>query len=72
VAATIAVPSTSSGPSQLEILEKELLGSVEELKKRNRIIGNPFTLEEMLNLVEERQIGDSPIQFDGGDKEIVS
>jgi hypothetical protein len=45
---------------------------VEELSKCKRIIGAPLTLEEMLNLVEEREIGYSPYWFKNGDEDIIS
>ena len=45
---------------------------VDKLKKKNRIIGKPLTLEEMLNPIEETVIGESPYQFEGGDEEIVA
>ena len=53
-------------------LENKLQDCINELKKCNRIIGTPLTLEEMLNLVEEREIGLSLYIFEGGDEEIIS
>jgi len=52
-------------------LERDLEETVVELKKRNRIIGTPLTLEEMLNPAEERVIGGACYQFEGRDAEIV-
>ncbi|KIJ47446.1 hypothetical protein M422DRAFT_248844, partial [Sphaerobolus stellatus SS14] len=61
----------SNPPQQLVALEQDLEKTVAELKKRNRITGSPLTLEEMLNPVLEREIGDSCYRFEGGDQEIV-
>ncbi|KIJ54772.1 hypothetical protein M422DRAFT_240859 [Sphaerobolus stellatus SS14] len=38
---------------------------------RNRITGSPLTLEEMLNPMLEREIGDSCYRFEGGNQEIL-
>jgi len=46
--------------------------SVEELVRHQRIIGPPPTLEDLVTPVEEREIGDSPYRFEGGDAEIVA
>ena len=46
--------------------------SVKELVKRRRIIGSPPTLEDLVNPVEECEIGDSLYRFEGGDAEIVA
>ncbi|KAJ3574251.1 hypothetical protein NP233_g1893 [Leucocoprinus birnbaumii] len=56
-------------PKQLQELEKELLEHVGELQARRRMV--PLTLEEMLNPVEERQVGESEYRFEGGDDEII-
>jgi hypothetical protein len=67
---TIKLPATR--PPQIVAVEKELMASVEDLQKRNRIFGKPPTLEELLNPVEENtQLEDSPYNFPGGDLEIV-
>ncbi|KIJ39132.1 hypothetical protein M422DRAFT_258011 [Sphaerobolus stellatus SS14] len=60
-----------SAAPQLSSIEGDLQRCVDELKKRNRIIGKPLTLEEMLNPIEEKTIGFSTFQFEGGDEEIV-
>lgn len=52
-------------------VEEELLDLVAQLKVRRRIIGQPCTLEELLNPEEEREIGESPYTFEGGDAEII-
>jgi len=71
VALNILLPSHVP-PCQLVALEKDLVDTVLELKKRNRIIGAPLTLEEMLNPVQEQEMGDPSHQFPGGDAEIVA
>jgi hypothetical protein len=53
-------------------LEADLLNSITELKKRNWIHGDAPTLENILNLVEELEIGDSLYQFEGGDADIIA
>ncbi|KAG1719732.1 uncharacterized protein EDB91DRAFT_1281413 [Suillus paluster] len=52
--------------------ENELKSSLQELKARNRIFGEPLSLDELLEPAEEKQIGDS-LGFDlnGGDMAIV-
>ncbi|KAF8227377.1 hypothetical protein L208DRAFT_1297022 [Tricholoma matsutake] len=48
--------SLSSGIGEAE---KDLMDSVEELVKRKQIIGPPPTLEDLVNPIEEREVGDS-------------
>ena len=48
------------------------MDSIEELVRRRQIIGPPPTLEDLVNPVEEREIGDSLYRFDGGDAKIVA
>jgi hypothetical protein len=57
---------------QLQEIEKELQECVKELKRRNRIIGQPLTLQDLLNPVEEQDVGQSQYAFEGGDDEIVA
>lgn len=40
-------------------------------RKRNRIHGRIPTLDELLDPKEEREVGDSPYEFEGGDRAIV-
>ncbi|KAH9008771.1 hypothetical protein EDB85DRAFT_1818665, partial [Lactarius pseudohatsudake] len=52
--------------------EKELMASVEELRKRNWAFGELPTVEELTDPVQEREVSeDSPYAFPGGDKDIV-
>jgi hypothetical protein len=37
-----------------------------------RIIGLSPTLEDLVDPIEEREVGDSPYTFEGGDAEIVA
>jgi len=46
--------------------------SVKELVKHRQIIKSPPTLEDLVNPVEEWEIGDSPYRFEGGDAKIVA
>lgn len=59
-------------PLQLQDVEQDLVAAIDELKVRKRIIGTPLTLEEMLNPIEDQEIGDSMYRFEGGDDEIVA
>ena len=60
-------------PDEHNDVEEQLLELVRELKDRRRIIGDPSTLDEMLDPIEERVIGDCLDSFEGGnlDSEIV-
>ena len=60
-------------PSEPNEVEKELLNLVAQLKARRCIAGKPFTLDEMLDPIEEREIGENHVSFEGGnlDSEIV-
>jgi uncharacterized protein (DUF2249 family) len=68
-----------NGPSELckmttnehQKVEEELLYLVAQLKQRRRIIGEPLALDDLLDPVEEREIGGIPYGFGGGDAEIV-
>ena len=62
----------SFSDSQIIEVEKDLMNSVKELVKRKRIIGPPPTLEDLVDPIEECEIGDSPYKFEGGDMEIVA
>jgi hypothetical protein len=63
---------TSISDSQIIEVEKDLMNTVEELVKRKQIMGPPPTLEDLVDPIEEREIGDSPYRFEGGDVEIVA
>ena len=47
------------------------MGCVDELWKRRRLRTRP-TLEDLLNPIEENEVGDSPYRFPGGDEEIIA
>ena len=70
---TIRLPPQSR-PAIPQIIEaeQELMDSVKKLVERNRIIGPPPTLEDLVDPVEEREVGDSPYRFEGGDDEIMA
>ena len=59
-------------PPQLVDAEKGLMDSIEELVKRKQIIGPPPTLEDLVNPIEEQEVGNSPYRFEGGDAEIIA
>ncbi|KAG2143163.1 hypothetical protein BD769DRAFT_1636819 [Suillus cothurnatus] len=68
----IRIPARPKIPTQVTTLEIELMDSVGGLKSRNRIFGEPLTIEEILDAVEEREVGDDcDYEFPGGDNEIV-
>ncbi|KAG1729323.1 uncharacterized protein EDB91DRAFT_1159667 [Suillus paluster] len=52
-------------------LEDEITTSLQDLKTRNRIFGEPPSLDEFLEPVEEQEVVDS-LAFEGGDKAIVA
>jgi len=58
-------------PAQLVSAENDLMECVKELKAQKRIIGDPLTLEDMLNPIEEMEIGKKPNIFEGSDAQIV-
>ncbi|KIJ27264.1 hypothetical protein M422DRAFT_271581 [Sphaerobolus stellatus SS14] len=64
-------PQSLTSPTQLKGLEEDLQKAAKKLQKRRRI-RQALTLEEMLNPVEEQEIGDSPFCFEGGIDAIVN
>jgi hypothetical protein len=58
--------------AQCRLLEEDLLNSITELKQQNHIHGDIPTLEDILDLKEELEIGRSPYLFEGGDADIVA
>jgi hypothetical protein len=64
-------PESATIPQIVEA-EKGLMKSVEKLVKHRQIIGSPPTLEDLVNPIEECEIGDLPYRFEGGDAEIVA
>jgi hypothetical protein len=68
----IWIPAHPKIPTQVTTLEIELMDSVGGLKSHNRIFGELLTIEEILDPVEEREVGDDcDYEFPGGDNEIV-
>ncbi|KAI0682728.1 hypothetical protein BC835DRAFT_1311403 [Cytidiella melzeri] len=57
---------------QLQDIEADLSEAVEKLCSRRRIRGTALTLEEMLNPIEELQIGKEEFSFPGGDADIIT
>lgn len=64
--------ATRADLPQLDRLEAGLMEAVADLKARKRITGTPPTLEELVNPVEENEIGESEYSFPGGDDEIIA
>ena len=48
------------------------MNSVSILQEWKRIQGTAPTLEDLLNPIEEKEVGDSPYRFPGGDDEIIA
>lgn len=63
--------STTYQPPELSSLQSGITTTLEELKDRGLVRGHVFTVQELLNPVEEQGHGISPYAFEGGDAEIV-
>jgi hypothetical protein len=50
----------------LTTLEDEITVFIQDLRIRNRIFGQPLSLDEFLKSVREQEVGDS-LEFEGGD-----
>ncbi|KIK27110.1 hypothetical protein PISMIDRAFT_93841, partial [Pisolithus microcarpus 441] len=50
-------PQVPATPMQLSNVEQDLSTAVDNLKQHRQIIGMPLTLDEMLNPVEEEEVG---------------
>ena len=55
--------------AQLTALEDEVATSIQDLKTRNRIFGEPPSVDEFLEPAKEQQVGES---FEGGDEAIIA
>ncbi|KIJ04375.1 hypothetical protein PAXINDRAFT_122841 [Paxillus involutus ATCC 200175] len=64
------IRAPSSHPTHAD--PQQLWASVKALKVRNRIIGTPMTIDEILAPREEAEIGATMHNFEGGDKAIVA
>jgi hypothetical protein len=56
---------------ETKAIEADLLDCIENLKSNQRIIRSALTLEEMLNPIAEREIGESAYRFEGDDEHIL-
>ncbi|KAG9313629.1 hypothetical protein JVU11DRAFT_5961 [Chiua virens] len=63
-------PSVTASP-QLSEAEQDLSKAVNELRKRKWITGTPLTLE-MLNPIQEAEVGQPDYSFEGGDEAIIA
>ena len=70
------IPSPNTAPrielNQLTLLENGLMECMTKLGDCKQICGTCPTLEDLLNPVEEREIGESKFRFPGGDAEIIT
>jgi len=57
-------------PDEHNKVKGQLLDLVAELKARRRIIGQPFTIDKMLDPIEEQEIGECLGSFEGGDLDL--
>ncbi|KAG6885130.1 hypothetical protein C0995_009563, partial [Termitomyces sp. Mi166 len=70
---TIKLPSQcTTAAKQIKAAEDALMESVNELVKKKRIFGEPLSLEELVDPIEEREDPDSSYTFDSGEAEIIS
>jgi hypothetical protein len=65
----IRIPARRPPLAQLTALENEVATSIQDLKTRNRIFGEPPSVDEFLEPAEEQQVGES---FEGGDEAIIT
>jgi hypothetical protein len=70
--ATNSFVARLASTSQCETLENMLMESVKELKHRNRIFGEPFTIDELVDSVAELEIGESSHSFEGSEEDVVT
>jgi hypothetical protein len=65
-------PMAGARPPQLVATENNLVDSVKVLQSQNCIFGQPLTVDELVNPVQEQEIlNKSPYAFSGGDVKIV-
>ena len=67
----VKIPALSK-PPQLEALERDLKDSVANLKDRNRIFGQPLTLDELLDPLEEKENLDTEAAVFEDDQAIIA
>src|SRR5882762_5884301 len=65
----IKIPAHAPKPVTAEDV---LMHSVAKLKERNHIFGELLTINELVEPLEEKEIGYSPYQFEGGDADIIA
>ena len=71
IGSTITQPQLATCSDQM-LVEMELMENATELVKQKWIFGDPLTLEDLVHLNEEHEIGDSPHIFVGVDSDIVA
>lgn len=67
-------PPSQNDPKRLEELdetEKRLMEAVENLQGRRRIWGTALSLEELLNPIEEKEIGETAYNYPNGIDDII-
>ncbi|KIK38830.1 hypothetical protein CY34DRAFT_25498 [Suillus luteus UH-Slu-Lm8-n1] len=67
----IWIPARPKILTQVTSLETKIIDLIDGLKSRNRIFGKLPTVEELLDPVEEREVGGHDYEFPDGDKDIV-
>ena len=67
----LKAPSACATTTQCAALEADLAESVQNLKERKRIFGRVPTLDELLDPVEEQEVGEPMHAFEG-DEDIVA
>jgi hypothetical protein len=67
----LRIPARQPPLAQLTAIENEVSASLQELRTRNCIFGEPPSLDEFLEPAEEQEVEGS-FEFEGGDKAIVA
>ncbi|KAG1726198.1 uncharacterized protein EDB91DRAFT_1086867 [Suillus paluster] len=70
-AAASTVEQLTQAACQQTAIENEVTTSLQDLRARNHIFGEPPSLDKFLKPAEEQEVGDS-LEFEGRDKAIVA
>ncbi|KIK76213.1 hypothetical protein PAXRUDRAFT_170629 [Paxillus rubicundulus Ve08.2h10] len=65
------VPVSCPLHPELSQVKSEFMQAVDSLHDQKHIWGTKPTLEELLNPIEEKEIGDLPYRYPGGDTDII-
>ncbi|TFK31239.1 hypothetical protein BDQ12DRAFT_672021 [Crucibulum laeve] len=70
---TIRIPARPQAPvPQVTTLEGKLMACVSELRSWNQLHGEALSVNQLLDPEGEKEIGDSPYRFEGGDDKILA